>query len=539
MMRTHARIAMALGLAAGLAGCMDLEVVDENAPDRERALSEPAEVEQVIVSTFRIWYNVLHGLADVAIPFPLLADEQTNTVTQRSVQWSREPRQPLINDPLADQVWVPRRPWDAFNECMASANDGLRQIKNGMRIRTLDPGATETQDNTDRAYVFAKLFQGICIGYLAITMDRFAVATEDTVIPTSHEAAIEWERTHLRPWQEGLPVAIRSLEEAIERAENGAPFLTPATWIPGQQYNNEQIAQLAHTMIARILIYAARTPAEREQVDWNKVLYHTERGLTYDWGPILQNGVITDPSYLARITNTGTSQMRADPHLLGPADQSGAYQAWLAKPREERNRFDIVTPDRRITGDTPTSNGAYFRYMSNNTGFDADRGTYNFSAYQWFRRLNYGNYTNTTGHFVLASADENRLFRAEALLRTGDLDGAAALINVTRTRGVKVGSTFTESNLPPVTAAGVPEVDGQCVPRTKEGACGTLLDALKWERQIELTGQNPMRAWHDFRGFGQLQPGTPLHMPVPARYLVQLNIPLYTFGGVGNPGSAE
>src|SRR5690606_36421761 len=130
--------------------------------------------------------------------------------------------------------------------------------------------------NTDRAYVFAKLFQGICMGYLAITMDRFAVATEDTVIPTSHEGALEWERTHIRPWHEGFPVAIRALEEAIERAENGDRWVTPATWIPGQQYNNEQIIQLAHTMIARLLIYAARTPAEREQVDWDKVLYHTE-----------------------------------------------------------------------------------------------------------------------------------------------------------------------------------------------------------------------------------------------------------------------
>jgi len=50
---------------------------------------------------------------------------------------------------------------------------------------------------------------------------------------------------------------------------------------------------------------------------------------------------------------------------------------------------------------------------------------------------------------------------------------------------------------------------------------------------------NPLRAWHDFRGFGQLQAGTILHMPVPARYLVQLGIPLYSFGGVGGTGAAK
>jgi hypothetical protein len=538
-MRKYPRGAVALGLALGLSACLDLDVVNENQPDNERALTEPADVESVIQSSWRIWYNVLHGLADVAIPFPLIADEQTNTSVQRAVQWSQEPRLAFRNDQLAEQIWVPRRGYDGFSECVANTNDGLRRIKDGLRVRTLNPGADSVTDNTDRAYVFAKIWQGVCAGYLALQLDRFAMATEDSILPAGWGELVAWERANLKPYRDGMEVAIRSLEQAIAHIEESPVFSTPDTWVPGNGYTSDQWKQFAHTMIARLLVYEARTPEERAAVDWQKVLFHTERGLTFDWGPVLQSGIITDPSYLARLTTTASNQMRADPHLVGPADQSGNYQAWLAKPVDQRTAFTITTPDRRVTGNTPTSSGAYFRYNSSLSVFSPDRGTYNQSYYQWYRRSNYGGFISTTGFFSLASVDENRLLRAEAFLRTGDLQQAATLINVTRTRGLKLGSSTVASNLPPVTPAGAPLVNGACVPRTRDGNCGDLMDALVYERTIELTGQNPQRMWHDMRGFGRLQPGTWLHLPIPARYLVQMGVPAYTFGGVGGEGAAR
>jgi hypothetical protein len=550
MTMRNLRRALVLLLAAGLTACLDMDIVDENRPDRERALGWPEGVEEVIGSLFHVWHNGF-TLADVAKSYPMLGEEATNTATQRGVQWSAEPRQALRNEETAAEIWVPRRAWDNFSWTAANANDALREIVNGMRIITVDEGATSRSENTDRAWVWGKLFQGIGLGYLAISMDRAAVATEDTILPTGYDDLLRWERDNIKPWPEVLPVAIRSLEQAIERAQSAAPFLTPTHWIPGQRYDNAQVIQLAHTMIARLLVYSARTPAEREAVDWEKVLHHTARGLTYDWGPLMEPGGFTDGSYLWRLNNTGSSNvnnvLRISNRLLGPADQSGAYQAWVAAPRSERDRFDILTPDRRVHGEpvideeghVTIPNGAYFRYLSSDVGMDPARGRYTFSAYGWWRRANYQDGVNhQNGHYVLASADENRLLRAEALLRTGRIQEAVDLINVTRTRGVKLGNEFTDSNLPPLTVAGAPEVDGECVPRTAEGACGSVMDALMWERQIELLGQDPMRAWHDRRGFGQLQPGTILHMPIPARYLISLGIPLYTFGGVGGDGAA-
>jgi hypothetical protein len=533
-----------VAIATAATGCQDLNVPNENSPDRTRALGSGPAIENVIASSFLAWYNTLHGLADVAVPFPQVSDEMTNTTTQESVQWSREPRQVFRNDQLAPEIWIPRRFYDNFSECMASTNDGLTQIKNGVKILTVDLGTTTEVDNTDRAYTWAKLWQGVCMGYLALTLDRFAVATEDSILPTGWDALSSWEKAQMSEgsnWDERLAVALKSLDQAIQRAETGAQWRTPTNWINGQQLTNAQVVQLAHTLAARLLVYSARYPKDRQALDWNLVLSHTQKGLTFDFGPTLATGVITDPSYLDRLLRTSSGQLRADYRMIGRADQSGEYQKWLAKPAQDAVRFNIVTPDRRITGTTPTSNGAYFRYSTSLTGFDASLGEGYWSNYQWYRRANtaYGGFSSSTGFFALASVDENRLFQAEALIRLGRASEAVPLINVTRTRGVSVGTTRFDPNLPAVTTAGVPTVGGACVPRREDGTCGDLMDALKWERLIELTGQDPVRAWLDRRGFGELQPGTWVQLPVPARYLVGLGLPNYTFGGVGGKCSAE
>jgi hypothetical protein len=111
-------------------------------------------------------------------------------------------------------------------------------------------------------------------------------------------------------------------------------------------------------------------------VNWQEVLAVTGQGLTSDFVVTMLTGTsITQSQHLGRIQNTNAGS-RAHYSVIGPADVSGKYQAWVNAPLESRDRFDIVTPDRRITGPTPTSNGAYFRYRSDNNGFDATRGTY-------------------------------------------------------------------------------------------------------------------------------------------------------------------
>jgi hypothetical protein len=587
MMRSYFKGALAAAVAFSTSACLDLNVVNENNPDIDRALSEPADVEQVIASSFPIFMATFNS-SDMTFVYPQLADEQTSTLTIRGgAQFSTEPRFPLNNDPQSAQVWIPRRPWDNFAECVANTNDGLRQIDRGMVIRTLDTGADSIRDNTARAYTFAKLMQGYCLGYLALIMDRAAIATEDTQIPAGYDDQRQWERDNLKPYSEVLKVAIASLEESIRRGEEAAPFTLPASWVNEKQYNNQELVQLAHTLIARFMMLTPRSPAERAAVDWQKVLFHTERGLTYDFGPTLAANVLTQGNWLAFITAT-SSELRADLEFIGQADQSGGFAAWKANQSEDKVPFFIVTTDRRVTGvplatctepdpanwvpgtaaanngrrgDQCSPTGSHFRNRNTYGNFNAARGVMHQSAYQWWRRLNAANggFISNTGHYTIASADENRLMRAEALLRLGgaaNINQAIALINQSRTRGVRIGTAAAgnfASNLPAIpqngtTATLVPTTNytvagrtyQSCVPRNHQDPtrCGDVWDALIWERKMELVGQESVMSWADFRGRGMLKPGTMLHMPVPGRYLVSLGMDIYTHGGVGGSGAA-
>ena len=75
-----------------------------------------------------------------------------------------------------------------------------------------------------------------------------------------------------------------------------------------------------------------------------------------------------------------------------------------------------------------------------------------------------------------------------------------------------------------------------CVPRRYDGSCGSLMDALMYEKRLETYGQ--AISYFDLRGWGCLLEGTPVQLPPPGRQLDLLGVPNYTFGGVGQPGGA-
>ena len=89
---------LALALLA-VGACQDLDVVNENNPDTERALAEPAEVENVMRSAFNIWFDRF-DFSDLYAYFPLIADEMTQTWTQRDIQPSIEPAKAAVEPSL-------------------------------------------------------------------------------------------------------------------------------------------------------------------------------------------------------------------------------------------------------------------------------------------------------------------------------------------------------------------------------------------------------------------------------------------------------
>jgi hypothetical protein len=192
----------------------------------------------------------------------------------------------------------------------------------------------------------------------------------------------------------------------------------------------------------------------------------------------------------------------------------------------DRVAFQLRTRDRRIQGATgPSSPGAYVGYNLNNI-FTASRGTYRYSWY-YFHRYGTGD-SWQAGPVPAMLVSEMNLLKAEGRLRGGDAQGAADLINITR---------VANGQLPQVTVDGPPDEAG-CVPRKLNGACGSLWDALRYEKRIEGLGVSGVIAFFDARGWQMLPENTILHLPVPGAELAVLQRPLYTYGGPGGDYAA-
>src|SRR5687767_14374709 len=91
-MQNHLRGILAGAVLVAMTGCQDLNVVNENLPDTQRALQEPSAVETVIKSAFGRWW-VINTNGDTHPYYPVVASEMASTQILRQMQPSYEPRQ--------------------------------------------------------------------------------------------------------------------------------------------------------------------------------------------------------------------------------------------------------------------------------------------------------------------------------------------------------------------------------------------------------------------------------------------------------------
>jgi hypothetical protein len=573
------------GVCALNTACYDLDVTaiqpaGGTAFTREEVLRKPELIELVVAGLFiNFW-----GGATYAQPWfhlSVYGEEITssaNSVTnfnrgasQNIIIWefTQEPRLAFDNGVAGNSLFA-RDPWANFYEANAAATEMTRLIK-ANNLKILDP-ATRV-DNTHRVLTFAKWLQGMSHIHLAMLFDSAAVITElddlsDVPILPFHPASVV------------LDSGITWLQESITMAHQGS-FIFPLNddlWIYNTAVSNDELARIAHSYIARAMVYSARDSVERKAVDWARVIQHIDSGVTGNFGPLgIPNPIISmdyrqlmsaAPENVTSICNQGASNngtnycggkagfVRVDLRLLGPADSSGAYQSWLsavsATDHDDVVPFVVKTADQRIqaeNGDTPLNKPTYFKFTNRvppNAIMPTDRGTYYWSNYWSSSRAlnNHSQFPLTGGGRIRRTGDlsiipdhmllavEMDLLKAEALFRLNRPDEAAALINKSR---------VANGGLPPVTGSGgVPQANS-CVPRVYQegsanGRCGNLFEALMYEKRIETYGT--AISFFDLRGWGCLLEGTLIELPPPGRQLDLLGKPIYTFGGVGGNRSA-
>ena len=496
--------------------CQDLAVTNPNEPDRERATKQATSVESFVSSAFRTWWEVGGHDNYPSWAFSTMANEiTTNFADYGQLEPSSEPRPAWNNSPLNAGNQVAEDPWYGFYGAISPVNEALSATDSGLVIGDAN--------RTARTRAVAKVIQGISHGYISLMYDQGFIATEDIAVDTLTNPV-------LYPHTEVAAAAISELDSAIAIAER-SQFVIPANSWFFSEMTQDDLARLANSFVARILAYSPRTREERAAVDWNEVIRRIDLGITSDFAPAAEPEVLEDDwkRLLARVRSGPPSDYgRPSYWVVGPADSTDGFLNWLHTPLQDRAAFQLETTDKRIqaTG-SPNSPGSYvgFDTSRTNTG-SVSRGTWRFSWY-YFHRFGTGDSWQSGSQPDMTVAEMD-LLKAEALIRLGRPDEAVPLINKTR---------VANGGLPPVTLDGPPDEQG-CVPRKLEGDCGSLWDALRYEKRIEGMGVSGVTAFFDARGWQTLPANSFVQLPVPGAELATLQLPMYTFGGPGGESSA-
>jgi hypothetical protein len=502
-------------LALAVLSCQSLEVTNPNLPDRARATQQPTAAESFVSTAFRTWWP--NGGHDDYPSWALstIAWEITSGFADfGQLELSAEPRTAWNNSPVNARNDVNEEPWQDLYGTISAVNDALIAINGGLVI--------VDSVRTARTKAVGKFIQGISHGYLGLYFDRAFLVDErldlDTItVPT------------FRPYPEIIAEAVAMLDSAIAVAQKTNFTLPVDAWLHQAMTRDEFIA-LSNSFAARLLVYSARTRAERAAVNWQEVIRRIDLGIKSDFRPVAQVDILWDDwkRLVARVRQTARPSDFGRPAYwtIGPADSANGFVNWVNTPVANRVAFQIRTKDRRIQGSGgPATPGSYVGYNQNDI-FTASRGTYRFSHY-FFRR--YGTGTSwQEGPQPAMLLSEMDLLKAEALIRLGRAAEAVPLINKTRQ---------ANGQLPPVTVAGPPDEPG-CVPRKLNGQCGSLWDALRYEKRMEGLGVSGVIAYFDARGWQTLPENSILQLPVPGSELATLLMPNYTFGGPGGESSA-
>ena len=506
-------------LVLSVVGCQDLAVENENSPDRAVAFAQPGDVLNLVSGTWVDYWGSIQYCPNGPMFFSTIADENSSSWANWAMRdMSSEPRIAWNNSSTYVRASVGREPWFDNYRGISNANDALQAISRAEEAESVDNNVF-TRDGHDTAQLkaFAKMNQGLMHGSLSLIYDQ-AFVFDETI-------DLENDVLELQPYAVVSQEAIRMLEEARAIASANS-FSIP--WIWGLTLSSQDMVRLINSFIARFTVQVARDPAERAAVNWNTVIGLVDDGITEDFIPVGNDDGSVAWDCLKFYGQNGTTWSRADYRTIGPADESGGYNDWLAKPLRERYVFDVITSDRRIVGsDTdPTVDGTDFQYQGNNGPFPAARGVYHYSSHNHKRYQSYFN-NDANGpmpHMILA---EMHSYKAEGLLRTGGSTAEVAnLINITRvTRGM----------LNPAQGS---DPAGSSADAQSHLDSASLWAKLKHERRIETFQTAAGLAYFDDRGLGDLVTGTPIHLPVPGRELETLGLQNYTFGGVGGDGGA-
>ncbi|MBU3012853.1 RagB/SusD family nutrient uptake outer membrane protein [Polaribacter vadi] len=470
-----------LGSMFFIACSSELDVENINEPNREEVLRGADGVRALASGLFNTWFiQEQHNFGSPGPAMWVMADWGTVTwANYGTLDMSMEPRVFLDNSPSYAYHSVINNYWRYMYSVTTTANDVVLAIQNGLEIG-------ENGSETAMVKGFSHFMQGLGNGYIGLVYDKTFPSDENT----------DYETLLVTDYAASINLAIEQLEKSIEIFDNN-DFVLPEDWINGNAFTSGDMSKLAHSFIARLMVYSARNKEQTEAIDWLSVLEHTNKGITEDFN-VEGDGNGSDRKwmswykyYLAR-PNWGKVDMR----VVNLLDESIPANWPDGGVNDLPHEGKIISNDKRILTD--------FEYDASNNR--PERGMYRWSTYRYSRLDDYIN-ANFFAPVILMRKAEIDMLKAEALLKLNRLSEAADIINSS--------TRVTRGNLPEVL---VNEND--------------ISKAITYERTIELALTGMGIEYFDMRRNGNLQDGSLLHFPMPAQQLEVIQESFYTFGGI-------
>ena len=426
-------LAGALTVSTMLTACVEnpLDVPNPNNPDVEKVYKSPANVETTVSQIFKNHYNGQYNSSD--------------DIWTQSLSMSFESHSQLGNFGMGTRAAIPRNPIDnSIGNNVATGNfRDFDHLSRGNRtatnaIKALNDFATaspkislgsDARDARAKSVAFFSLAYGL--GELSLLYDSAVIvdpSQDPTVVPAfSGYKAVNAAAIHALD----SALAIAQSAAATSNGSNGWPI--PKDWLSTtDDISRDTWIKMVRSYRAKFRAGVARTPAERTAVDWASVIADATNGLTADFvvNANTSTGWGSSPITQLRVSS-GWSQMT--PFILGMADSTGAYDAWLAQPLQQRTAFLLRTADKRfpsgdsratqqaVTGTSKSgpASGSILYFRNRPTGEDTPAepwGTWFYDNWRfWAIGAGGGN-----GPFIVFAVAENDMLAAEGYLRTGN-----------------------------------------------------------------------------------------------------------------------
>lgn len=521
-MRKHAAtLVLIAGATAAFTGCGDnLQVNNLNSPDVARAYSTPAGIEGVIAGLGVQVFNPQRASESVNTQGKLLSGESFATVANFGMAARASlPRSIISNEMGNDNSVGNLANFNSFSRLARTASNGLAAVDN--LIKSGSTIGSPAQDA--RAKAFGFLMLGEALGNLSLAYDSAAIVTpatpSDQIPGLSSAAAVN-------------AAALAMLDSSIAYAtkattaggSNGFPL--PNTWLNGISPSASDFIKIVRSFKARYRAGVARTPAERAAVNWQALIADATAGITEDLNINIGGGSGWSAAFDENQAYVVGGWHQFPVMYVGFGDISGSFAAWLATPWASRSAALVVTPDKRWPkgatraaqqADQPNIAVRPGLYVVNRQSGQDVPTTGPGDSYYDHRRYGNTNLNSHTGPYTDMSATEISMLAAEGYIRTGNIPAAIALVNASRVRnGIEpLPTTLASANEPYSSdkSTCLPQVPA--APSFSTTACGSLLEAMKYEKRMETAFTGYMIWFTDSRGWGDLWEGTVVEWPVP------------------------